>query len=541
MPETVDHAYEYARDVVGSLFDANYYVEAYQDIRRANVDPLGHYLGHGWREGRNPSRNFDTSYYLAENPDVRACNENPLVHFARIGAAEGRRPMRPVPPERIQIRNSRPPRERVADWLRPPSEAGPDSFDLGRCLEDFGVADAAGLVLSLSHDEYTVTAGGVQNCISDEAAMFPRMGVVYLHACPAQPLPVLSGELRTETFRLLLTMNGTRLGEVTHAKLAAELASLQGRFPCWLVVHHMLGHSPELITALARIVGADRTIVWTHDFFTLCPSWVLMRNDVAFCSAPGPASGACGICCYGEERKDHMQRMRSFFDAVAPAVLAPSILALDFWRERGNLHHSRASVMAPCRIVLGNHPGPETVGGDDRALHVAFIGSPNYFKGWHVFDELASRRRGDPRYRFYELSSRRHSGLPYMRHVEVNVGPKNRAGMVDAIAEAAIDVVVLWSMCMETFSFTAHEAVAAGAALVTRRGPGNIVPAISAVAPGQVCALEREEELFEKFASGRIRDLAAAENRRRGTLVFGGHTADYLRSSQQARGALANA
>ena len=52
------------------------------------------------------------------------------------------------------------------------------------------------------------------------------------------------------------------------------------------VVHHLMGHIPELILDLLRVTGAQRPVAWVHDFFTLCPSYTLMRNDVAFCGGP---------------------------------------------------------------------------------------------------------------------------------------------------------------------------------------------------------------------------------------------------------------
>ncbi|MCI0501190.1 MAG: glycosyltransferase, partial [Epsilonproteobacteria bacterium] len=43
-----------------------------------------------WREGRNPSSVFDTNFYLESYPDVRDAGINPLVHFIRHGSKEGR-------------------------------------------------------------------------------------------------------------------------------------------------------------------------------------------------------------------------------------------------------------------------------------------------------------------------------------------------------------------------------------------------------------------------------------------------------------------
>jgi glycosyltransferase involved in cell wall biosynthesis len=72
------------------LFDAHYYLHTYIDVRRADVNPLLHYVTFGWREGRNPSQFFDTNFYLTMNPDVINAGINPLVHYIRFGKKEGR-------------------------------------------------------------------------------------------------------------------------------------------------------------------------------------------------------------------------------------------------------------------------------------------------------------------------------------------------------------------------------------------------------------------------------------------------------------------
>lgn len=74
------------------LFDAHYYLYQYKDVRRADVDPLIHYVSYGWKEGRNPSHSFDTNYYLEMNQDVEQFGVNPLVHYIRYGKNEGRHP-----------------------------------------------------------------------------------------------------------------------------------------------------------------------------------------------------------------------------------------------------------------------------------------------------------------------------------------------------------------------------------------------------------------------------------------------------------------
>lgn len=80
------------------LFDRDWYLSAYGDVRGLGIDPVRHYVEHGFAEGRFPHALFDTQFYLEQNPDVRATGLNPLLHYARYGSREGRAPNRLLVP-----------------------------------------------------------------------------------------------------------------------------------------------------------------------------------------------------------------------------------------------------------------------------------------------------------------------------------------------------------------------------------------------------------------------------------------------------------
>ncbi len=63
------------------LFDSEYYLAENEDVKRAKIDPIKHYLKFGWKEGRNPSTNFDGNEYLNKRHDVKAAGICPLVHY----------------------------------------------------------------------------------------------------------------------------------------------------------------------------------------------------------------------------------------------------------------------------------------------------------------------------------------------------------------------------------------------------------------------------------------------------------------------------
>lgn len=73
------------------LFNEEWYLESYPDVKILGLDPIFHYIWLGAILGRDPSPEFGTEQYLAENPDVKAAGVNPLWHFAVAGQFENRR------------------------------------------------------------------------------------------------------------------------------------------------------------------------------------------------------------------------------------------------------------------------------------------------------------------------------------------------------------------------------------------------------------------------------------------------------------------
>ena len=107
-----------------------------------------------------------------------------------------------------------------------------------------------------------------------------------------------------------------------------------------------------------------------------------------------------------------------------------------------------------------------------------------------MFEELALHLADDPRYIFFQLGVPAGPALPEnIRNIPVRVDAERRDEMVEAVAEARIDIVVSWSLWPETFCFMAYEALTGGAFVVARAGSGNVWPAVMANAADQGCVL----------------------------------------------------
>lgn len=526
---------EFTRKTIASAFDSEFYLDRYPDIASAGVDALEHFLLTGWREGRDPEWGFDTSYYLENNPDVRDAGLNPYFHFLVAGRKEGRKPKDELAVEVGILDKCKPPREAAIHWMRKDLPSPLSAATLARRLSEHAISGAQGTFVAVSHDDYIKVVGGVQNCLTDEERLFNQRSYNYLQIFPTQPLPMFSDEQGGERLLVTVNLNGKPVGTATFATFASVLAKSALAAPRRkassqrpvLVIHSMLGHSPEAICGLATALQVERTYFWLHDFSSLCESFTLMRNDLSFCHAPPLDSQSCRLCAYGAGRQAHVARVAAMFAKLKPVVISPSQAALDVWRGRSfELSTSDEIVIPHCEIVPSRKKA--AAGGPDLSpLRIGYLGYDKYHKGWATFERLAGQFHGE-KFDFRHLG-RRHGKVPFINFTRVDVTHTDRAAMADAVRRAKLDVVVIWPAWPETYSFVAFEAMSGGALVITHSRSGNVAAAVTALNAGIV--VEDEDELVALFNSDTLRKRCLRRRREPAAatrLAYSGCTASLL-------------
>lgn len=74
-----------------SLFDATWYKNKYELKKLSDDEALEHYLTAGWLDQNDPGPEFSSSEYLSVNEDVKRAKINPLAHYIKSGSKEGRK------------------------------------------------------------------------------------------------------------------------------------------------------------------------------------------------------------------------------------------------------------------------------------------------------------------------------------------------------------------------------------------------------------------------------------------------------------------
>ncbi len=496
----------YQLDTIRPHFDAAFYLKSNPDVAEAGVDPVAHFLTIGWREGRDPTADFDVGHYLLANSDVEAAGINPFYHYIVAGKDEGRTPNQKHRWRRDAVMTAAPPPRPTVKWRA----NAVTSHDTCAALKR-ATAGAQRIVLSVSHDRYAITPGGVQNCIADEQRQVTAAGDAHVHVAPEIPLHVLSPATAADEIGLHLTVDGVSIGTVTARDLIDHMAAEPKASGSRLIVHHLLGHSPEVIATIAAAMQAQTTY-WTHDFFSLCESYALLRNNLAFCGAPPVGSTACRICIHGRRRAEHAARIARFIEETGAEIVAPSKAALDML-VAGGLSAPRMRVVPHGHIAFsGERPRTEA----RLPLKVAFVGLPVTHKGWPAFAELARVCRASNAYDFVQIGSRRGESAD-VRYIPISVTPADRGAMVRALEDEDIDIVVNWTLCHETFSFVTHEAIAAGTFVIVPTWAGHAARVVAEEEAGWVAP--SLEDLFDAFVGETI--VARYQERRAAGLKTG--------------------
>ena len=466
-----DEAARTVRRALEPYFDREFYLARNSDVAAAGVDPLQHYIEFGWQEGRDPASGFATTDYLQSNSDVAQTGVNPFYHYLTTGKEQGR-PARHPEGWRFRLIAQAAP----SDHLRHDvgveiSRQGAQDVDGLLASIDAVVKDQRSLVVSLTHDDCKTSVGGIQLCLNIEEQLALHAGCTYLNLYPAQPLRSFRRQGAPDSWMLAVRCNGTACGTATEATVVQMLNRLVPRFERRdLVVHALMGHAPETVQEMYRTLVPRRALFWIHDFFALCPNHTLLRNDVTYCGAPAPDSGACGICAFGEERVSHLQRIRELFRNVPFTVVSPSTFAAEFACRRADFIVS--PIVAPHCVVEDEDEGAACED-HDPAIRVAFLGHPLPHKGWETFVRIVEEGHRDQRYEYHHIGSGApwHRGITFTRVSVIADGP---AATLEALRRQHIDAAFLFSIWPETFSFAAHEALAAGALIITSAAAGNV-------------------------------------------------------------------
>lgn len=360
--------------------------------------------------------------------------------------------------------------------------------------------------LILSHTNYLESMGGTEKYIYEQSSYLANNNVGVIQIYPGQ------------SYSLLDAKDGTCYGVVADGQfrgfhsildIASWLASLRIQLTA-LYTHHLLNWQLSDYKTLYTSVHAHFSsphIMFMHDFFAVCSSYHMMYEPKAAVSIKQAV-----------ESRPCISEIAASSDHVAPICLScRHSIQLSEWRKA-----IQSVLVQADQIIVPSHFVKETVSavyGDirdklivkehlifnkqkivskpkpvHRKIKLAYLGYKMNNKGWQLWERLYKDESLKQIYEFHHIGSQEN----YADHVVMHRYSFIKNGKMAApniLVKHDIDLVLLWSIVPESYSYTLQESIAAGVPVLTSPLSGNIAATVD-LHPELGKVLSTEEQLL---------------------------------------------
>jgi len=333
-------------------------------------------------------------------------------------------------------------------------------------------------IIAIAHDNYSKNIGGVQTIMNLEKNVLVRAKGNYWSVHPSTPSSYLAKNPILELFHnesYIGSFSSEYLGEILKLIEQESAHSKQG---FRLIIHSLLGHDPESIAKSIQMMRKKECDFYLHDFYTLCPSFKLLRNNLNFCHCPEVTSTSCKMCMFGNIRASHVTRVNSIINQKGVSLIAPSESTRSIWLASSNL---KKEVKVVPHLKL--EPISKHEGNKNQRPRIAFFGPPNPEKGWKNF--LSLHELLSDTFDFYVFAQ----SDPSIKDVKF-VFLNNSKGAInhtrDLLIDNGIDYAFIYPNWPETYSLVTAEAISAGVFVLTNDHSGNVAALVKQSKSGAI-------------------------------------------------------
>ena len=450
--------YDLVTILFSGMFDRQYYLRTYTDIRNAKVSPILHYYKHGGGEGRNPSPKFDSAAYLLNYPDVKQNGMNPLLHYIRFGKSEGRNPKAP---HVLSI---------------PLKSSLVSSYDSATLIFDHSLGGGTSRYL-------------FDNLLNTENPIPKSLVVRYNPSTCTYNIKV---RVRTEVQEEAQYIGWEELSNDLN-KISYSTIIINSVFS-WPSTKIVL----DWITLYKEANHAVKVIYKVHDYYCACPSFTLQDNAHKFCGIRYDEtecndcvkSMGCSHVFLDNDNSDyfsvtHWREMWQMFlnntvdaiDIFSPSAKKILLKAYPSIEKKLSLIPHKIKSFACCNIAipgyLAIHKGSEIVRRFCKYLDDNQIENIQLFLFGYNAEGVIS---------------------PHLKEM----GPYDRCDLPEKLKQSKIDIVFIPSICPETFCYTAGESIALGYPTVCF-DIGGQADQVRASDNGLILFKENPEYIYDSF------------------------------------------
>ena len=351
-------------------------------------------------------------------------------------------------------------------------------------------------ILSISYGNFLDSIDGTNKVILAHKSMLESVGISQVHIFPRSIRFPLTNKIVTKYWGV--TIDGRVLNQVyTHDEVIQRLVqiTMNKKNLKEVHIHHLLYVNMEELEKILNVFMVPIKF-YLHDYYTICLQFNLLKDNDVYCGKGAVSQKKCAECKYYLKSKEHYAKIKKFLNEYGNRMhfIAPSKAAKEIWSSAFPDYEASATVIYHQSLLESYCENCEIIP-DEEPIKIAYVGSKRINKGWKQW-ENAIRKSYELgcNEKYYHFGST-NDKIQYVEKIPVFFTSDNINAMVNALRVNNIDVVVLWSIWPETYSYTYYESTAANTFIITNKYSGNIAAMVLERNNGVV--LDSEAEFIE--------------------------------------------
>ena len=360
-------------------------------------------------------------------------------------------------------------------------------------------------IVSFSFVNYLHGASGIAKVILAHQQMYNNADISYINLFAVKKMVCDDKYTLFCVYGLIVDGEYKGIYQMNQLIDMFQLWNISGGKMLDIHIHHLLYIKLGQIRFLLSSFSNVPIKVYIHDYYNACSNYTLIRNGETYCGGLGLNPEHCAGCRSYINSLERTTKIHAFLDEFSKRIIfiSPSEVAKKVFCNFYVTYQDKVMVI-PHQCFDMRYTGNMDAVAENSKIIIGFLGRPAFHKGWRQWEKLCSVNKKDS----YELLlfNSYDETYPNMRTVKIGYMAENLNAMTDALTKHKVDVVLLWALWPETYSYTCFEAFSANTFIITNTISGNITDVVKNNRNGII--LNSESELFELFDDPhRLREL----------------------------------
>lgn len=339
-------------------------------------------------------------------------------------------------------------------------------------------------ILIIEHDDYLLGLGGVQKYIYEQTSYLVDSGVHVINIFP----------YKLKLFSRTLNLYGIYLNKCFYGYYTINFiinTVIKNDNLISVFLHHLKGWNKKDYTILLKYLKEYdiEKKLFIHDFYYITPSIDKVYSNLDEFYNVNDEFELIDFAP-NNDIKEWNEAFNILFDTFKEIVV-PSEYFRNVICKNITFYNSNIKVIPHLKL---KEYGKRSIG-NNEVVRIAFLGYKALFKGWNTWEKILNNCKNLD-YQFYHIGSRFNKiegNVQYMTYSYKDNGI-NTAPII--LNNNKIDIVILWSLLPESYSYTFYEAIASGCFIITSKLSGNIAYEVNRLGTDFGIVLDNEESLI---------------------------------------------